>query len=180
VELARALDDVAAPSWPAGVEVITVDVDMGGHVDAVAALEAEAFADHDGELTLSRSQLEHLLRSDPHYLPQLQLLAVPSGWTGTTDDAIGVCLASEFVGGDRPSGYISTLGVRRRWRGLGIGRALLLTEFAAFAALGWRSAHLHVQLGNRTGADRLYSSLGMSERSGFAAWAAPAPLPRED
>jgi ribosomal protein S18 acetylase RimI-like enzyme len=176
VELARDLHDLPAPRWPVGVHVVGVDVGTPAHIDALASLEAEAFADHDGELTLSRSQLEHLLRSDPQYLAPLQLLVVPDGWNGSPDDTVGFCLASEFVGSDHPSGYISSLGVRRIWRGLGIGRALLLTEFAAFAVLGWTQAHLHVQLGNRTGADRLYASVGMSERSGLAAWAGPASL----
>jgi ribosomal protein S18 acetylase RimI-like enzyme len=175
VELARDLTALPDRVWPPGVGVVTVDLDRPGHIDAVAALEEESFADHDGELTLSRTQLEHLLRADPAYLPGLQLLAVPEGWSGAADDAIGFSLASEFVGADRPSGYISTLGVRRRWRGLGIGRALLLTQFASFVARGWESAHLHVQVGNRTGADRLYSALGMSERSGFSTWSRSLP-----
>jgi ribosomal protein S18 acetylase RimI-like enzyme len=173
VELTRDLHDLPAPRWPEGVQVVGVDVGAPAHIDALAALEAESFADHDGELTLSRSQLEHLLRSDPRYLAPLQLLVVPDGWTGNPDDTVGFCLASQFIGGDRASGYISTLGVRRMWRGLGIGRALLLTEFASFASLGWTHAHLHVQVGNRTGADRLYASVGMSELSGLAAWAGP-------
>jgi ribosomal protein S18 acetylase RimI-like enzyme len=170
VELHRDLADLAdladlpQPELPPGTRLVQLDLDAPAHVDALAQIEREAFEDHDGDMVMERDELEHLLRSDPKYLPDLQLLVLEAA------SAVAMCLASTMPNEPVPTGYVSSLGVRRAWRGRGIGRALLLTQFRAFQHHGWRAAKLHVQVGNRTGADRLYSSLGMSELLGFAAW----------
>jgi mycothiol synthase len=64
----------------------------------------------------------------------------------------------------RGSGWIGELGVRRPWRGRGVGEALLRHAFAALARLGARTARLNVDADNRTGATRLYERVGMHVR----------------
>ncbi len=162
--------DLPQPELPAATKLVRVDLDDPAHVDALAQIEREAFEDHDGDMVMERDELEHLLRSDPKYLADLQLLVLDATDSSEAGSAVAMCLGSTMPNEPTPTGYVSSLGVRRAWRGRGIGRALLLTQFRAFEKRGWQAAKLHVQVGNRTGADRLYSSLGMSELLGFAAW----------
>ena len=63
--------------------------------------------------------------------------------------------------GRRELGWIQILGVRKPWRGRGVGRGLLLTAFGAFRQRGLSRAGLGVDAENPTGATRLYESVGM-------------------
>jgi ribosomal protein S18 acetylase RimI-like enzyme len=56
---------------------------------------------------------------------------------------------------------VGALGVRRPWRGRGLGRALLLRTFAEFRRRGVTRVTLGVDAENPTGATRLYESVGM-------------------
>ena len=62
------------------------------------------------------------------------------------------------------------LGVRRPWRGRGIGRALLLSAFVAVQARGGEAVELGVDAANPTGATRLYEDVGMHELHSFEVW----------
>lgn len=65
-------------------------------------------------------------------------------------------------------GWVGELGVLPRFRGRGIGRALLLAGFDALAAHGATTARLNVDGQNETGATRLYASVGMHVRREFS------------
>jgi mycothiol synthase len=58
-------------------------------------------------------------------------------------------------------GWIGALGVRREWRGRGLGKALLLHSFREFHRRGKRRVGLGVDSENPTGATKLYESVGM-------------------
>jgi mycothiol synthase len=58
-------------------------------------------------------------------------------------------------------GFVGLLGVRRAWRGRGLGRALLHRSFGEFWRRGLRRVTLGVDSENPTGATRLYESVGM-------------------
>jgi mycothiol synthase len=58
-------------------------------------------------------------------------------------------------------GYVGAIGVRRPWRGRGLGRALLLHTFAEFYRRGMTRVSLGVDAENPTGATKLYESVGM-------------------
>ena len=57
--------------------------------------------------------------------------------------------------------WVRGLGVRRPWRGRGLGMALLQHAFAAFYARGMRIAGLGVDAQSPSGATRLYERAGM-------------------
>lgn len=59
-------------------------------------------------------------------------------------------------------GWVDALGVRRPWRGRGLGRALLLYTFAEFYRRGLTRVSLGVDSENPTGATKLYESVGMA------------------
>jgi mycothiol synthase len=117
------------------------------------ALE-EAFQDHWGyEPYPFDLHVEQLSRGDPRLMP----LATQD------EEVVGVALGRVVEG----AGWIDVVGVRRRWRGLGIAKALLLRSFEGFDELGLRSALLNVDAENPTGATRLYESVGMRELRSF-------------
>jgi mycothiol synthase len=58
-------------------------------------------------------------------------------------------------------GMVGALGVRRPWRGRGLGRALLLHTFGEFHRRGVNRISLGVDSTNPTGATQLYESVGM-------------------
>ena len=64
-------------------------------------------------------------------------------------------------------GWIGDLGVLERFRGRGIGTALLRHSFTMLAARGVTEVRLNVDAENETGATRLYASVGMTERRRF-------------
>ncbi|MBK8900054.1 MAG: GNAT family N-acetyltransferase [Anaerolineaceae bacterium] len=74
-------------------------------------------------------------------------------------EVVGVAL--NFFLPDDNCGVIDHLGVRREWRGRGIGLALLQHSFAAFFARGVTNIKLNVDSGSLTNAPRLYEKAGM-------------------
>ena len=62
----------------------------------------------------------------------------------------------------RNEGQVHLLGTRRGYRGLGLGRAILLAGLRALAAAGAESVWLSVDADSPTGATRLYESAGFS------------------
>jgi mycothiol synthase len=62
-------------------------------------------------------------------------------------------------------GYVGALGVRRPWRGRGLGKALLYRTFAEFWGRGVTRVTLGVDSESPTGATALYESVGMEVES---------------
>jgi mycothiol synthase len=58
-------------------------------------------------------------------------------------------------------GYVGIIGVRRAWRGLGLGKALLYRTFGEFWRRGVTRVTLGVDAESPTGATKLYESVGM-------------------
>jgi mycothiol synthase len=69
----------------------------------------------------------------------------------------GVCLCK--IVGDR--GEVDVVGVRRPWRGRGLGLALLRHALGEFYRRGVREVGLSVDAESGTGAPRLYGRAGM-------------------
>jgi ribosomal protein S18 acetylase RimI-like enzyme len=65
------------------------------------------------------------------------------------------------------------VGVRPRWRGRGIGEALLSHSLNVFRRRGLAAAALNVDAENITGALRLYRKVGMEPKPSFTIWSKP-------
>jgi ribosomal protein S18 acetylase RimI-like enzyme len=144
---------------PDGVRVVTLDPD---DVPAAAPVLSSAFQDHHGDMAPSPEVIEHWMRG-PSVRHDASFLAHDD------DGIVGVLLAEDGTDG----GYVAALGVERRGRGRGIGRALLGAAFGAFARSGAPRVVLDVDADNLTGATRLYESVGMRRRLTQELWAAP-------
>ncbi|HSP71199.1 MAG TPA: GNAT family N-acetyltransferase [Gaiellaceae bacterium] len=147
-EMAIRLDgDPPAPAWPDGIHVRTA---RPGDEERVYAANQEAFADHwEWE---PRSFESWTASWDARGRdPALWFLAVAG------DEIAGVCLCT--TRGD--AGWVGDLSVRRPWRRLGLGAALLQQAFHEFRSRRVDRVGLDVDGENTTGAVRLYERVGM-------------------
>jgi mycothiol synthase len=137
------------PEWPEGLEPRPFESE---HAYAFWAADDEAFQDeHDYESEPFEEFVTRRLES-PRFDPEL--------WTAAWDrDEIAATLIADWK--RFGAGWVAGLGVRRRWRRRGLGRALLLRAFGQFYERGERRVSLNVHTENPTGATRLYESVGM-------------------
>jgi len=138
------------PVWPEGIAVRTF---VAGR-DERATYEAieQAFEDHWGHTRRpfeewSRAQLQR-----PDFDSTLWFLALD----GERIAGTALCWPRTET-----MAWVRGLGVRRPWRGRGLGMALLRYAFGVFYARGFRSAGLGVDAQSPTGATRLYERAGM-------------------
>ena len=145
------------PVWPEGVELRPVDWREHGRL--ISSADNEIFQDHWGFVPKSDDDayehMSHWYEKDPEVDPTLWFVA----WAG--DQIAGVSLCWPKGDDDPNKGYIGILGVRRQWRGKGLGLALLRYSFGEFYKRGQRQAALHADAENITGALRLYMKAGM-------------------
>jgi ribosomal protein S18 acetylase RimI-like enzyme len=164
----RSLEEpVEPPRWPAGVELrpFRRDHDAPG----VHAALAEAFADHYGPPFDPYETWFHLLFVQPTLAFRDDLIIV--AWSG--DEIAGALIAAAAAQEAPGGGYVAELGVRRAYRGRGLGRALLLESFERLRAAGRVAVVLHVDANSETGADGLYRRVGMREQRMYASWLPP-------
>jgi mycothiol synthase len=153
-ELTRPLDAPIDDTPVAGVTIRPWEED-----DAGAALDArnQAFAGHWGSTPVDPEGWRHLLGSDG-VRPDLSWVAVDGS------DVIGICLNAYFPGDEevtgRRTGWIEQLAVVDRWRGRGVGGALLTRSMQTFRREGFTHAGLDVDTENPSGAPALYRRLG--------------------
>lgn len=135
---------------PDGIEIRTFDP---ARASSLHAAVQEAFAEEFGHVyepfdEWAARKLEHE-EFDPS-----------TWWVAWQDEEVaGMVIASVADGVD--AAWISTVGVRRPWRGLGLGLTLLRTAFRRLAERGVAKVALGVDSENPTGATRLYERAGM-------------------
>jgi len=152
-----------AASVPRGIDIRTFDRAR----DEVALHSAlfEAFEDHWGHMFPSLEQFVHhqIDGEGSGFDPSLWLLAVEG------EEVVGAALCRPSTQ-DPALGSVDDLGVRRAWRGRGIGLALLLSAFDAMQRAGFSGATLGVDAENPTGATRLYERAGMAVEQEWEFW----------
>ncbi len=128
--------------------------------------------DDDAELRAFHHVLDAAFRDTPDYQPTSYevyregLAALPGiDWdewfVAEVDGAVVAILQSAGQDAEQDEGWVKYLGVRKEYRGRGLGQMLLQTAFHTYARKGRRAAGLGVDMTNPTGAYRLYESVGM-------------------
>jgi len=157
VELGR---DGAATSLPAGLEIapFVPERDSRGVYDALH----EAFRDHWGEgMGAYEDWIDRVVdRSASRFV-----LIARAG-----DELAGVLVGRAGLAADLEAGSVEELGVRRPWRGRGLGLALLHLAFDEFRRRGLSRARLTVDSESPTGATRLYERAGMAIELAWEHW----------
>lgn len=141
-----------APDWPDGVSVRTL---APGDERAVYEVHMETFADSWEHERMNYAEWSHWYLDTARYDPALSFLAFHDDKVA----AIALCRDDDALA---RVGWVSILGVRRAWRGRGLGTALLHHAFAAFSDRGCLRVVLGVDGASLTGAERLYERVGMS------------------
>jgi mycothiol synthase len=140
-----------APAPPESVDGISIRAfRRDGDERPVYEAFEEAFAGHFGYVPRSFEDWS-AVRLQEGFDPNLWFVATEG------QEVVGA-LAGRIMEG---MGWVATLGVRKRWRGRGIGEALLRHSFAAFRRHGITKASLSVDARNETGAVALYERAGM-------------------
>jgi GNAT superfamily N-acetyltransferase len=144
------------PVWSPGIEVRRFV--QGQDEQAVWETMEAAFADHFGNSPMPFDEfLYYRIESLPAFDPSLWFLAMDG------DVVAGALLAHTGDARLTDGAWVALLGVRREYRGRGIGLALLHDAFGEFHHRGLSSAGLDVDGSSLTGADRLYTRAGMHE-----------------
>lgn len=142
-----------APPLPNGL--VLRPFDEARDAQAVYETHMETFADHWGSERETFEEWAHYLLKAPDSDPTLWLIAYEG------DQIAGICLNSPYGESDPQMAYTNVLGVRRNWRKLGLGTALLKQSFALFQARGFKRASLGVDASSLTNAVALYERAGM-------------------
>ena len=119
----------------------------------------ETFKDHWGHSPMPFEEfLYYRIEGAPGFDPDLTFL-ITNG-----DDIAGGAICYGSRAGEPDIGWVTMLGVRREYRGKGLGLSLLHHIFAEMHRRGKRGVGLNVDGSSLTGADRLYERAGMRER----------------
>ncbi len=137
------------PHWPEQVFVRTFVPTRDER--AVFDTDDEAFQDHWGHLPGNFEEWKHWTVERENFDPSLWFLA----FDGVEMAGISLCTYQ------LDSGWVDTLAVRRPWRRMGLGMALLQHSFGEFYRRGTHKVGLGVDSQNLTGATRLYKRAGM-------------------
>jgi mycothiol synthase len=135
--------------FPDGIEVRQFIKEE--HAVAVWQADNDAFHDHWGSHESTYEEWSHRKFGNPNFDPSLWMIA----WDG---DQIAGFSQNRYRKG---IGWIGTIGVRRPWRKMGLGLALLQHSFGEFYKRGMTTIGLGVDAENPTGATSLYQKAGM-------------------
>lgn len=141
-----------APEWPAGITPRPFVPSLDDQATYRADEEASEDKGYHTPMTFDEWAARMSMGRD-FFDPALWFLACE-----------GECIAGvalNFIAPGRQTGWVDHLGVRRPWRGRGLGLALLRHSFNAFYAHGISHVRLSVDAGSPTGAPRLYERAGM-------------------
>ncbi len=137
---------------PDGIELRPFD--RAQHAQAVFEAQQESFADHWGFEPGTFEEWAHYFLDYNGQDFSMWMIA----WDG--DEIAGISI-NRLDETDDQMGWVSTLGVRRRWRKQGLGLALLQQSFALFQDRGYQRAGLGVDASSLTNAVALYERAGM-------------------
>jgi mycothiol synthase len=147
-------EPVDAPPLPNGLEIRPFDPER----DAFAVYEThqEAFDDHWGSTRDTYEYWRFETVDSPKFIPSLWLTA----WDG--NQMAGVVMGRPFGEQNPETAWVGVLAVRRPWRRMGLGMALLKQSFANFQRHGYKRAGLGVDADSLTNAVALYERAGMN------------------
>jgi mycothiol synthase len=159
----RALDlPIAEPAEVEGVSART----YRRPEDNAAVLQAynNSFIDHFEFHALTQEMIDYQI-GRPEARPDLSWVAEIEVEPGKL---AGFCVCDineqENAHSGNKEGWIAELGTVRGWRGIGLGRSLLLRGMRSLKEAGMNTALLGVDSESLTGANRLYESVGFTIR----------------
>ena len=148
------------PMLPSDVLLTTYhDDDLAAYVDLINM----AFLDHPVPLHVTRDQIEHI-----HAAPNFDAANVALIRT-MSDELVGFCVTGSHRSDETIVGTVNLLGVRRKFRGRGLGRYLLIWGIERLRSLGIGHIELAVEAENEN-AVGLYRSVGFDPVEEWPQW----------
>lgn len=144
------------PQWPG--TAVPGEFDADRDAGAFHAAQQEAFADHWEHRRREFADWRDFHIATERFDPWLWVVVRD----GDELAAGAICEANRYGGG-----WVAVLFTRRRWRGQGLGRAILQEAFVRFWDRGERSVGLTVDADGALGAFHLYESAGMAPALGW-------------
>jgi mycothiol synthase len=144
------------PQLPAGFTLSNVAEHPD--IDRYVEMHNLAFIDHWGFHPMLPERRAHLL-NDPQYKPEGGLIAIAADGTFASYADCYIDAGHNERSG-KSEAWIATVGTRRGYRKMGLGRAMLLAALQWLKAQGLQTAVLDVDADNPTGALHLYESVG--------------------
>ncbi len=126
---------------------------MQGAEEYVAMFN-ETWIDHYGFIPLTVQNFLHDINDDPEYNPSLDIVI------SRADGRFVGFAFCRLEPSDAMLGEVMAIGVRRGYRGTGLGRKLLTHSVRTIVELGAKQVELTVDTENPTGAEGLYESVG--------------------
>ena len=139
------------PTLSEGVSI--EQVDLKEHSQVLHRLESESFGGHFGYIPLGHDDWLAEKVAEPQLDPKGTFMAMVNG------EPAGLLISSDGRS-DVNGGWVDKLGVVEKFRGLGIGKLLLLWGIAHAAEKGYVSIGLGADTGNESGALQLYENQG--------------------
>jgi mycothiol synthase len=149
---------IPEPQLPEGfvVRSLSGEAELSAWVDCFN----QSFIDHWNHHELNLDDRRYW-NSAPNYRADLDLVA-----TAPDGTFAAICFSEiepdHIVRTGQKEGCVCTLGTRRGFRRLGLGRAILLTALHQLKTDGMEQAYLNVDAQNPNGAKQLYESVGFS------------------
>jgi len=150
-------EEMAEPEWPEGIAVRTYRRDEDEA--AVYKTHQETFSQNRNFSPDPFDDWCHWSYRDP-FDPELWFVAEAD------EEIAGIALCRPESAGDPTLAWINIIGVRKSWRGRGLGSALLRHALREFRVRGKVRAGLGVD-GENAGAIRLYERAGMKRERTF-------------
>lgn len=145
-----------APDPPPGIRLVPLSHKL---FEPVRQAHNEAFADHWGAQPIDRTRwLEQLGRAASRV--SWSWVALEEQTATVVGYATNAAYEQDWPAQGFSEGWTDRLGVRPRWRGRGIAKALLVASMRSFAEAGLDAAGLGVDTDSPTGAFGLYESMG--------------------
>jgi len=141
--------------------------------EATRAAHNDTFRDHWGATGLDRETWTTWVTGHHSFRADRSFLVLDAG--EIAGYALNSLHPADWPGLGFREGWTHQLGVRRRWRGRGVAKALLHATMRAFAADHLDFAALDVDADNPTGALALYEGVGYRRDRCRVAWAHPLP-----
>ena len=149
--------ELPPPHWPEGLSVRTFDPERDMY--ALWEMMDAAFTDHWSHVQIAFERWRfHAVDHEPNFDPSLFFLVIDAAHP---EQVAAAAMTRLERPGDPAAGHVRELGVRREYRGRGVGLALLLHLFADFQRRGKERVSLGVDSESLTGANRLYLRAGM-------------------
>lgn len=187
LQLSRPVDDAdTLPPPRDGVTVRRVGkhangLPVAGDIQVVHQMLEESFADHFNSYHESFPEFLQRLREDPGHRWDHWWIAEVETEKGLLP---GGALVSSVLNADADGvlgSYVDYIGVHRRARGRGVAKALLHTVIKDAKRRGRNRVDLEVDAESPTHADRLYASMGWTEKYRTASWHGTCSLsPRDE